>query len=356
MKKVEKLPLSSLLLGRTHLVELILTAFLAGFSISLIASSISLLKNFNALVGIWLGLTICIISIAFITIRVIGRGHERYMFNGFFVLNEKENMILNIEEYDFAEKLNEYFVTAFNENKALEHIWISEPLKLQDELKTPEPRSINIIRESIEYFLLDSLCSHLLSHFKYPAEHKKNISILAREQISSVLLTNRFLELFSKPIEDRDSFLGVDETMNEDFEPYILEVNGTVFRKFVLVLPSNSVVQRIANNAIALKTKRFSLNLKVDFDGSNTILPNGFLENYLSILGLEDSLANVVYDVKVIISIKFKLWSILSRLGWEDYKWIDSFLGRLSKFLSKQQFFDDINWNTASTIIKCLNK
>jgi hypothetical protein len=187
------------------------------------------------------------IVLVFIAFRVVIR-KKNYTFDGFFILNENNNKIIEIPGYQFTKNIFNFFKTAFTENRALEHIWNSEPLKLQDEPETPEPRSMNIIRESIEYYLLDKLLSHLITCFNYPAEHKKNIIVLERDQIPNVLLHNRFLELFSKPIHDREHFIGIEETLGDDEDWYILDVDGATFRKFLLILPSKSEVSRINNN------------------------------------------------------------------------------------------------------------
>ena len=143
-------------------------------------------------------------------------------------MNELENKIVNIEGYGLSE-ISGYFDRAFLENKDLELIWNNDPLKLQDELKTPEPRSMDIIREALEYFLLNKLSIHLNSYFKYPMERNKNISVIQREHIPSVLLSNRFLELFSKPMKDRAAFIDIEQE-NEEQEWYILDVEGGTFQ------------------------------------------------------------------------------------------------------------------------------
>jgi hypothetical protein len=355
MKKSESSPINSLLSGRTSLAEIVITAIFIGFGISLSVSSLTLFENFNALMGFYTGLMICIVSLVFISKRVIIR-KKNYTFDGFFILNEKENKIIDIPRYKFTEDIHTFFESAFTENKALEHFWNSEPLKLQDDLKIPEPRSVNIIRESIEYFLLDSLSNHLITYFKYPAEHKKNITVFERDQIPNVLLQNRFLQLFSKPIHDREHFIGIEETLRDDEDWHILDVDGALFRKFLLVLPRKSEVQRTHNKQIVIKTKRFILEMNVEFDRTNTTLPEGYLEHYLGINGFDEYLINVVYDVKIHISVNLKYRSLFSRTGWEDFKWIDSFIDKLNQSFSKEQYFHDINWNTAYTIIRSLKK
>jgi len=242
------------------------------------------------------------------------------------------------------------------ENKDLEHIWNNDSLKLQDELKTPEPRAMDIIREALEYFLLDKLSTHLTSYFRYPSEKNKNISVLEREDIPIILLSNRFLELFSKSIKDRAAFDGVKDEIKDEEEWYILDADGGSYRKFLLTLPYKSKVNRTDEGEIEIKTHKFNISMKVNFDGCNDVLPDGFGEHYLSIHGFEDYLANVVYQVEFKFYIKFRIISLFSSLGWKDYNWIDSFLDLMDKCVTKESFFYNIKWATAATLIKCLSK
>ena len=350
-----KLPVSNLSVSRAKFAELIIVGIFLGFGISLTSSSITLIKDFNPMLGIYIGSVICTISIMYISLKVFARRKENYLYTGFFILNEHKNNIVKIKGYELSGAIREYFESAFLESKDLEHIWNNDSLKLQDELKTPEPRSMDIIREALEYFLLDKLSLHLMTYFKYPLKNNKNISVLERKDIPDVLLSNRFLELFSKPMKDRMAFQGLKEN-NEEEEWYILDVEGGTYRKFSLVLPYKSKVNRRNSGEIEIKTHKFNIIMKVNFDGCNDSLPDGFGEHYLSIHGFEDYLANVVYKVEFNFYIKFKVISLFSSFGWKDYNWIDSFLDSIDKSVTKESYFSKINWDTVSTLIKCLDK
>lgn len=354
MEKNE-LPVSNLSVSRAKFAELIIVAIFLAFGISLASSSITLIKDFNPILGICVGSVISVISVIYISLKVFTRRKENYLYTGFFILNEHNNKIIRIKGYELSSELREYFESAFLENKDLEHIWNNDSLKLQDELKTPEPRSMDIIREALEYFLLYKLSIHLRTYFKYPLEKNKNIVVLERKDIPDVLLNNRFLELFSKPMKDRMAFQGFEEE-NEEEEWYILDVEGGTYRKFSLVLPYKSKVSRTNNGEIEIKTNKFNIVMSVKFDGCNDVLPSGFKEDYLSIKGFEDSLANVVYRVEFNFKIQFKIMSLFSSFGWNDYNWIDSFLDSVYKAVTKEAFFTKINWDTVSTLLKCLNK
>lgn len=155
---------------------------------------------------------------------------------------------------------------------------------------------------------------------------------------------------------DREHFIGVEESIKDNEDWYILDVDGAVFRKFLLVLPKKSKVNRNDNNQIEIETTRFVLMMNVEFDRTNTVLPSGYREHYLGITGFEMHLANVVYDVKIHLSVKLKYQSLFTRSGWEEYKWLDSFIDSFTKSFSKDHYFNDINWKTAYTVIKSLKE
>lgn len=350
----DKLPVSNLLLSRSKIIELIIVAVFLGFGISLTSSSITIIEGFKPMQGIYIGGIICFSSVIYISLKVFVNRKRRYLYKGFIILNELENKIVDIPGYGLS-GIRGYFESAFLENKDLESIWNKDPLKLQDELKTPEPRSMDILREALEYFLLNQLSVHLNDYFRYPLKENKNISVIQREHIPSVLLSNRFLELFSKPMKDRAAFIDIEQE-NEEQEWYILDVEGGSYQKFNLVLPYKSKVIRTNKNVIEIRNRKFDISMKVDFDGCNDVLPSGFKEYYLSIHGFDNYLANVVYHVEFDLYVKFKITSFLTSLGWENYNWIDSFLNSIEQSVSKELFLSKINWNTIVTLIKCLKK
>jgi hypothetical protein len=63
MKKNEQSPVNTLLSGQTSFIEIVITAILIGFGISLTVSSLTLLKNFDPMLGVYIGSIICIISL-----------------------------------------------------------------------------------------------------------------------------------------------------------------------------------------------------------------------------------------------------------------------------------------------------
>lgn len=86
MKRNISLPVSTLLLRRANLMEIIISVIIIGFGISLTVSSMTLFENFNAQIGFFIGLATCAISLLYIVLRLIIRKKDNYIYNGFFML------------------------------------------------------------------------------------------------------------------------------------------------------------------------------------------------------------------------------------------------------------------------------
>lgn len=359
MKEIKKGPLFDFLIGRTSLTELILVAVLISFSVNIISGSLTLLKWFNPYAGIFFGIVICSLSIMYLIVRTFGKRVRNQKYEGFFIYSKIENTLIRVQRYDISEFLSSSLNSAFVENSALKLIWDKEPVntffkfdKKKKKVIRREPRSSKLLKELIEYYILEKLSTHLTDYFNKSKLRKENIYEFTRNEIPDVLLSNRFLELFSKPMDERPIFaenaIKGKGMVGETIVAY--GCNGASYQKFDLVLPRKSKIKRLKENQIQIKTKRFTMVLSVEFEGTNTMLPNGFEEYYLS----RDKFNDIsVFDFQVSVHMKFNIRSIFSIKGWEYYHWIDSFLKTLDDNISKQRFFEIINWESVLTVIHC---
>jgi hypothetical protein len=299
-------------------------------------------------------------SILYLLARVL-RGSTRFQsYEGFFVYDEKENRILDIPRYDFSSDLSRYFNSALYEDKAMNVIWKKEPLrslnKEHDKGEQPNtPRSQQFVREAVEYYVLDLLSAHLTDYFNEEKFRKEYLKEFERNDIPDVLLKNRFLELFSRPMEQRPCFVEDEFTRVPEEGKVIASFRkGAFFMLFSLVLPKESTVHRLGENKVEIATERFKVEITTDFKGDGTTLPDEseFKKRYLSLKG--DLLGRYhVYEVGVVVTVHFGFGRLLTRTDWEYYRWIDSFLNKLDKRFSKKTFFKQIGWSFALTAAKC---
>lgn len=200
-----------------------------------------------------------------------------------------------------------------------------------------------------------------------------------RGDVPDVLLTNRFLEMFSRPMKDRPAF--VDAVSKGKATPTIVRKNdaydiligddapstaeggevvaayersGVKYWKFNLVLPKESTVRR-HDNGVEIETKKLKMSIKILFEGFNTILPceSSFIEHYVETSNLKDI---EIYKLNMDIQVLMKWLAMLSRAGWEYYHWVDSFLDKIEVDVSKDAFFNRINWETVAAILQCLKR
>jgi len=183
---------------------------------------------------------------------------------------------------------------------------------------------------------------------------KDNLTTFERKNIPQILFENIFLELFSKPMEQRPAF--VDNTLkdkkNKSYEKVIaFYKDGFMFDDFELTLPKGSKIKREKINEIKIETPRIDLTFKIDFRGFNTVLPIDFKQYYL---GIDERKEITYYSINIYCDINFKLKTFITSSGWAYYTWIDTFIEELDKGISQKRFLEKINWKTASTMIRVL--
>ena len=348
-------------ISRTNLIEILVIAVFLGLGLNLIGGYILATAVTIPILPIIIGIILCMISILYIVARLLAQRIETRSYEAFIVYDHKRNKILNISRYEFGETVYQYMRDAFSENPALNTQWEREPLSVSSSIN--EDATINIrkpsvaaelLREAVEYFVLTKLSIHLTDYFADETFVTQNLKIYERKDIPDILLRNRFLEIFSRPMKDRAAF--VDDTYGgkDHGKTVAAYVPGARYEEFDLTLPKMTTIQSGEGNSIEIKTEKLTIAIAVRFAGYCTILPSMFHEYYL---GIDDWLGTVTdYQVDVGMQISTKLGALFSIIGWQYYHWIDSFLDTIDKALSKDRFFEDINWESALTIFQYLQQ
>jgi hypothetical protein len=180
-----------------------------------------------------------------------------------------------------------------------------------------------------------------------------------RNNILNILPNNRFLELLSKPLDQRSNKNFREEKIIIPEYPPIQTIIGSInletgehFNNFVLTLPNKSTVIRNRDNSISIITKRFTIILKTMVDGRGTFLPKSFIESYLNIKKNQNTTG---FIVSFVIEVKFNFSTFYSFSNWQYYKWIDSFYFELEEMFSQDYFFQNrIGWDKAYSVIKAI--
>lgn len=361
MKSQNKKLLDDLLRSRKALFELIIATVLLAFGVNLLAGTFVSFFKIDSWILIVISICLIVLSIHFLSKKLIYKRNRFLFIEAFLVYKKDVNSIIDIPRYRYGSSLYDYFKSIFSENKAIKALWDNEPFSKMFEFDKDinkmfrrDTQSKSLVIEATEYFILDRLSTHLTDYFNNENFDKSIIKEFVRNDVPDILLKNRFMEIFTKPMDQREAFM--EQTKNKIDKSKVVASfgkNRAIYQRFDLVLPKESKVSRINDHTIRITTNKFELDIAVNFSGSNTVLPRYFEKYYLLIDKFSDS---STYKVDVSINVHFKFSSFFSKKQWDYHAWIDSFLISLNECMSEELFFKKINWETVLTIIQCNKK
>ncbi len=349
-----------ILSSRSSLFELLMVAILLAIGVNMITNAIPIIAKLDPFKNLCIGCAFIFAAIIYFAFKLFGKRTFNREYEAVIIYDSKANELVNIPRYEFTEEITHFFKGAFIENSALKIIWQKEPLSSIPEVLWKEenedakrPKSMDLIAEAVEYFVLSKLSVHLEDYFSEENFSKVYLKEFQRVDIPEVLLSNRFLELFSRPMQDRSYFIKYVNDEEDDIDGLWNE-DGTFYEKLKIVLPKKARIIRLKPHAIQIATSRFNMYVEVGFDGCIFNLPCGFAKRYLRITNLEDEdyfARHFQFQINLAISIEFHFGALLFTAGWEYYRWVDSFIANLRSKLAFENFLSKINWETAHTIL-----
>ncbi|RIJ31507.1 hypothetical protein [Henriciella algicola] len=364
--KMNNVRINQLLGNRGRLIQLLAVAILLSLGIGLISSAITAILNAHPL---WIGAGGVIsttLGVILVAQSTLFSPAEEIKIGGILIFGDDEGRPIYVRNYRFAEEFHRNFSALVAENKAILKNWNDSNIEFNvEELRNVDIKSESyrnaVIREGVEYFLLDRLSTHLTDYFNIK-EEKSQINTFKRSDVPEILLRNRFLELFSKPQEERESFIEHDMKPKEipELPAGMKELDigegevvwssgrdGAIFSQFDLVLPNGSRVARVSPNKIRISTKRFDFDMRIVFGGFGANTGRGFEQLYLD----RDIMTTSTYEVQVKLSVKHKPFSLLSRKGWDDFSWLDSFFDTIEDEFSFDVFMNKISWESNAALL-----
>jgi hypothetical protein len=197
--------------ARWSLAEVFIVAILIALSVNLAASLI--VEHTSTLVTGMIALGTAAAGISILVIRQFQGGSVEYTFRG-FLISGIDGMLQPVEQYDLASDVAQFQGAAFAENPALARQWESEPLSdINRAILGPTASigeihrigSIRIANELVQYAVLNHLSTHLTDYFN-KLDEPDAVVTLARNDMPSILLSNRILALISGDMRDRAMF------------------------------------------------------------------------------------------------------------------------------------------------------
>ena len=350
--------------------NILVTSVLIAVGVNLLSSGISALIGikYKNIILIILGILTIFITLTYYSYSKIKEISRCVKLSGFFIYTHKDHEIINIEGYKICHDLSEYLNAAFIENKALERIWKESDINPLQFCTTPEldvigkssPKikkapslSYFLFIELLEYCIIKNLSIHLCDYFNGCDD--KYLQQINRTDIPEVLLQNRFLNLFSEDMINRSIFSCSNDSKfsasNNERTVYACSKDGGIYERFNLTVPLKCKIRRDSKHGIRIETPILTMTINYNFDGFSTALKPYFEEYYLGLSLPLTEYSTYKFDVSVTVNFKYR--SLFMKDKKMYYAWIDSYLENLSSYLSEDDFWETINWNTICTIIQC---
>jgi hypothetical protein len=334
---------------RKSILQIIIVSIILAFGIRFIGQGLSEILEFEKFDNIYFGLIFVLLAMTFFAFTLFKQKEKEYTVRGFIIYNKTTNQIIDIPEYKYGMKMKKYFDSSFAENKGLEKVW--DKYKVNDYKASKNVTTgQDLLYQATEYFFINNLSSHLMAYFHSEKFKSSKLNTFKRNDIPQILFDNSFLDLFSKSMDKREAF--VDSYKGEDDDPNITHIssesNGHLYENFRLTLPKKCKVTKPSKNILEIKTNRIELKIENEITGMTTIVSENFIKYYI---GNQKESDFIKYSIDTKIKIKFTLLAFFSNLGWNYFKWIDSFIDRYTDSFSEQRFLKRINWNTIDNII-----
>lgn len=348
--------ITQLLNNRIIFIELVIATVILALSINLISSSVIELKWISPLWAFYVACFLTVVSTIYFVVRLLWSRALKHAFHGFLIIHKKKNEVMDVLRYDYGQDLYRYMRAAFAENAAIKKMWDKEPIskdfdfdKETGKVSHTKGKGRQLIVEATEYYILENLSSHLTDYFNQPKFDEEYLHVFTRKDIPEVLLSNRFLEMFSKPMEDRPLFAGEEHAPPHYGEVVMVtSAGGALYSRFDLTLPKGAAISRGKSNELVISTNRFEMIISVDFGGFGAAIPWEYQRHILRI----DPKDCHDYQVGVNLNVSFKFASLFLPGGWEYYRWIESFIESFDANFSEERHFIDIGWESVLTLIQ----
>jgi hypothetical protein len=192
-----------------------------------------------------------------------------------------------------------------------------------------------LIEEATEYYFLSLFASWFdVSYFK-----QGNCDTITRKSILHLLSSNRFLDLFTQPMEDRPIF--ANEHLKENVLTYFAkDDSGHIlgfYEDFHLELTTGSSIKK-QTNWLVINTPIYKLRFRSSCEGYSSSLPIDFAKYYL---GFSKKAAK---NVQIQIEIRRKLNSYFFLKQRKSIKEIKEFIDYFEESISYQKFFEKHDW------------
>jgi hypothetical protein len=275
--------------ARKELVQLTLVAVILAIGAGVTATGLALTVFPSVSFTIALGTFVIAAGLIGAFLASLQAMDETVIIKGVVFLDRETREPVLVNRYSLSEEFSRNIKALFAENKALSSIWSKNSLDNLHEIRPGEytfeqTPSRKLAIEAIEYYVLHALSVHLTDYFNLTKDaSEEDLHTFSRSDFPHVLLENHFIDLFCRPLEEREAFSNHgDDDPSQGRVVFAIGRNGELFDDFDFRLPKGAEVTRRSHGNISIKTNRFSLIIECDL-GGQTIVEGGakFAELYI---------------------------------------------------------------------------
>jgi hypothetical protein len=328
---------------RASVLELVLSVVVVALGINLVSNAFAgASARSQAVVGLML-----VAGVIAVAARKYWTGRKEHHIEGAFLISAAGQVILPMHGYAFSGKCAGDVQAAFAENPALRAQWdVADETRRTQGWLAEHPNQAELLRELAENYAIEKLAS-TTGHYLRTADPDGTACVtLTRASIPASLLENRFLDLFSRPPQDRPAFGDpVDDTV---VMAYRL---GAYFHRFELRLPAGSTIAR-ESGAIRIRHPLMTVEISVAPPFWALNIPP-VVEEYLA----DGSIGrDRPYKVEMTVIVHFALRSMIARRRRANLQeWARHYVARLEDEVSLERYLDRINVDALSATVYAFN-
>ncbi|HIF9309364.1 TPA: hypothetical protein ACX6RK_001577 [Photobacterium damselae] len=231
---MKKRRLADLLAFKTNLLEILAIAVIVALGVNVFSAGLVGFFDLPYSNTLILGILLIFIVALFLIRNIKPINSGAFVFEAAICVDKESKKLIPIEGYPFAEDTSRFVKAICTENKAIHKLWTDDPIGsgfsfADGKQVRKKPKSNLLLVEAVEYYVLNSLSLHLNSYFiKNGLSSDDELITLERKNIPSVLLENRYLDLFSKPMEEREAFLKHSNESTHGKVVYAFGKDGTI--------------------------------------------------------------------------------------------------------------------------------
>lgn len=331
---------------RASVIELLIVALVAAFGVNLASSF--LVSWIQEWITLMLGILLISAAILYLVYVRFRSETRRIRIQGFVVVDTHKAELIEVPEYELASDAARYLAAAFKERPALQRQWESEPPTDDYRFDSAPGLGHKLMNELAEYLLLERVSTTLIDHFNTSRFKKNKLREYERNDLPQILLQNRFLELLSADMKDREGFDSTVDDVPSNGTVVMQFSNGHIYNRFTLTLPTDCSVNRDEDGSLLISSPVLELRLLARISPYGMVLPHSFEHLYLGKLFDSTEPCELTFE----LSIKLKRHKLMRREARNYAIWVEEVIKDLNTSFSSELFMEEINWRTIAAVAR----